>query len=70
MGEIDEDVSEEMHDADVRNGEPGATSWSEVDPEVPEGAPVPSDAPELDQHPPAGRLPSDTDVQAERQPPL
>lgn len=75
MGEIDEETREEMREADLRNGEPGATSWTEIDrpdSDPPEGSdePVPSDAPELDQHPHEGRSPSDTDVQAERQPPL
>jgi len=37
MGDVDEGVLE----ADIRNGEPGATSWTEVDPPAEE---PPSDA--------------------------
>jgi hypothetical protein len=61
MGDIDNDVRE----ADLRNGEPGATV-AETGPGGPAAPPEPMD---LDQDPDSGQLPSDTDVQAERQPP-
>lgn len=77
MGETEDDIRQ----ADLRNGEPDATEWTETDRPPGEdrpsaqgatadraGEPVPSEADELDQEPSPGRLPSDTDVQAERQP--
>lgn len=64
------DSDDQIAAADLRNGEPGATEWTETDRDAVRDSsrPVPPDAPELDQHPDAGQLPSDSDVQAERQP--
>jgi len=64
------DTDDQIAAADLRNGEPGATDWTETDRDATRTAsrPVPPDAPELDQDPHPGQLPSDTDVQAERQP--
>jgi hypothetical protein len=65
-----DDTDEDIEAADLRDGDPGATEWTATDRDEHrgEGAPVPPDAPDLDQHPEPGRLPSDSDVQAERQP--
>jgi hypothetical protein len=63
------DTDDSIESADQRYGE-GATDWTETDRDEAraDGGPVPPDAPELDQQPDAGQLPSDSDVQAERQP--
>jgi hypothetical protein len=70
MSEMDDEIRE----ADLRNGEPGATAAFEHDSRAePGNGPAPGDGPapaddmELDRQPPDGRLPSDTEVQAERQ---
>ena len=64
------DTDDQIASADLRNGEPGATEWTETDRDAARHAerPEPPDAPELDQDPEPGRLPSDGGVQAERQP--
>ena len=57
---------EQVEEADRRNGEPGT---SDDDTEAQREGGTHDDA-ELDQHPDPGQLPSDVDVQAERQEPL
>jgi hypothetical protein len=65
MGDIDDEILE----ADLRNGEPDATKDTKAGATASsDEAPVPPDGTELDQDPSPGSLPSDTDVQAERQP--
>jgi hypothetical protein len=54
-----------VHEADIRNGEPDAivnTDMSDGEDSGEHGSEP------LDQDPPPGKLPSDADVQAERQP--
>ena len=53
----DSDPTDDMAAADVRNGEPGTL-------DAPSGATGEG----LEQDPEPGQMPSDTDVQAERQP--
>jgi hypothetical protein len=65
MGDTDDEILE----ADLRNGEPDATNDTGAGATASsDEAPVPPDDTDLDQDPSPGSLPSDADVQAERQP--
>jgi hypothetical protein len=74
MSEMGDEMDDEIREADLRNGEPGATTaftnhdrpTTSAEPASADG-PAPADGMELDRDPPDGRLPSDADVQAERQ---
>ena len=59
------DEDGQVAEADRRNGEPGTT-----DDTAAQRAQGDHDDDQLDQHPDDGQMPSDTDVQAERQEPL
>jgi hypothetical protein len=58
---------EQVEEADRRNGEPGSTDGDDTEAQRTAGE---HDDALLDQHPDPGQLPSDVDVQAERQEPL
>ena len=66
MGSPGTDEDEQVDEADRRNGEPGTTDDDQA---AQTGAGEHDDA-LLDQHPDAGQMPSDVEVQAERQEPL
>ena len=68
MAGPDTDEDQQVEEADRRNGEPGTTDDTAAQRGQVEGGE--HDDTELDQHPHAGQMPSDVDVQAERQEPL
>jgi hypothetical protein len=63
----DEEADEEMDAADRRNGEPGTLHQHSPRRAVPTGASAHEEIDHLERHPHGGEMPSDVEVQAERQ---